>query len=272
MVREMPNRVGALEAREPTTWQSRHGRVGESLMRDRSKPRKCYALGGVRPGPGDDRTPTAKFAGGEGIVRLPWVNSRPEGRIMLFRIVGTDTATQEHVEIHWDAPSREAAERFATEKGIAVCNVAPIGSDIPAVRPQTVAKNVMLPIVVSIAVLGAIGIVMYARAERAVSEQTKATFERIKNQLPSPTYSTTYSPAATNLTLTNFGRIRTGMSRYDVGEILGFGWKTVAENEIGQGTDFHVTTEAIEWQDGSRIVHCMFQNGKLVQKAQFGLE
>jgi len=190
---------------------------------------------------------------------------------MVFRIAGTDTATQERVEAYWDAPSREAAERFAAEKGIVVCSVAPAGPDIPAVRPQIVAKNVILPVVASIAVLAAIGIGI-GLYERAVSKQIDATFEQIKSQLPSPSYSSGYSHGATNLTGANFGRIRTGMSRYDVGGILGFGWKTVAENEIGQGTDFHVSTELLEWQEGARIVHCMFQNGKLVQKAQFGLE
>ncbi|MFZ1934351.1 MAG: zinc ribbon domain-containing protein [Thermoguttaceae bacterium] len=78
--------------------------------------------------------------------------------------------------------------------------------------------------------------------------------------------------AETKLTLANFGKIETGMDRYDVGDILGRDYKTVAKSEFGQNTDYDLTTESLEWQDGFRVVTCMFQNGKLVSKAQAGLE
>ena len=39
---------------------------------------------------------------------------------MLYRIVGVDVATQQHVESHCDVPDIEAAGRFATETGILV--------------------------------------------------------------------------------------------------------------------------------------------------------
>ena len=106
-------------------------------------------------------------------------------------------------------------------------------------------------------------------------DRANAIFQRAADVLQGlATYSAHSSSEATptRLTLANYGRVRTGMSRYEVGDVLGFGWKTIAENEFGQGTEFHVTTEALEWQDGMRIVTCTFQNGKLVQKAQAGLE
>jgi hypothetical protein len=76
----------------------------------------------------------------------------------------------------------------------------------------------------------------------------------------------------TKLTMANFERIKPGInSKSGVIVILGDDYTLISENEFGQGTQFHVKTELLQWQDGLRTIHVTFQNGKVTQKSQFGL-
>ncbi|MCE5268428.1 MAG: hypothetical protein LLG00_11130 [Planctomycetaceae bacterium] len=72
---------------------------------------------------------------------------------MLYRIVGEEVATRRHVEIpNWDAPDIAAANRFATEIGVAVSRIEPMyaprtvvqeckGDEPDALSPITVAPD-----------------------------------------------------------------------------------------------------------------------------------
>lgn len=76
--------------------------------------------------------------------------------------------------------------------------------------------------------------------------------------------------AADPLTMANYNRITTGMSEADVVAILGAG-EEQASNRFGEGTEFDVATKIVAWAGFLKSINVTFQNGKVVQKAQFGL-
>jgi len=70
------------------------------------------------------------------------------------------------------------------------------------------------------------------------------------------------------VTLAAYKRLRTGMTYSEVVRILGRDDTDISSNDIG---GFH--TVMYQWQsDGIGNMNAMFQNGKLIQKAQFGLK
>jgi len=76
-------------------------------------------------------------------------------------------------------------------------------------------------------------------------------------------------PAQDGVTLAQYSRLRTGMTEQEAFAILGPG------TEISRSDVMGVTTVMYEWQGRGMLganMNAMFQNGQLVQKAQFGLE
>lgn len=72
----------------------------------------------------------------------------------------------------------------------------------------------------------------------------------------------------TGVTMDNYMRVQTGMSYTEVVQILG---KHGTESSRGDVAGFQ--TVLYTWQaDGVGSMNAMFQNGKLIQKAQFGLK
>ncbi len=70
------------------------------------------------------------------------------------------------------------------------------------------------------------------------------------------------------VTMENFKKLKNGMSYKQVVEILGKEGELLSENEVA-GTK----TEMYQWKAGMMSnMNAMFQNDKLMSKAQFGLE
>lgn len=76
------------------------------------------------------------------------------------------------------------------------------------------------------------------------------------------------TPATEGLTMAKFLKVKTGMTGREVIAILGPKFQILAVNEFGG-----IKTELCQW-DGFFLASChiTFQNGKVVQKAQFGLK
>ncbi len=75
------------------------------------------------------------------------------------------------------------------------------------------------------------------------------------------------------ITMDEFNAIKTGMTYQEVFDIVGGRGETISESDIGLGDEYY--TVMYEWQ-GEGIpganANVMFQGGKVVNKAQFGLE
>ena len=75
------------------------------------------------------------------------------------------------------------------------------------------------------------------------------------------------------ITMDEFKAIKTGMTYQEVFDIVGGRGETISESDIGLGDEYY--TVMYEWQ-GEGIpganANVMFQGGKVVNKAQFGLE
>ena len=72
-------------------------------------------------------------------------------------------------------------------------------------------------------------------------------------------------------TLSKFNQIRTGMSYADVKRILGEDGVLLSELDVGFGEGFH--TVMYQWDGrGFGSMNVTFQGGRVVSKAQFGLE
>lgn len=104
-----------------------------------------------------------------------------------------------------------------------------------------------------------------AEAERQrIAAEAEAKREEMRNQRAA-------EAAAKELTMAKYNSIRTGMSEADVAGILGGPGEELSSNRFGQGTQFDVATRLLQWSQGIKNIHVTFQNGKVVQKAQFGL-
>lgn len=82
------------------------------------------------------------------------------------------------------------------------------------------------------------------------------------------TYRPSPPPVAETITLAQFGRIRTGMTYPQVAQILGSEGAIQSEGRIA---NIHTVMYMWTGSDGIANMNVMFQNGKLIQKAQFGL-
>jgi ribosomal protein L37E len=73
----------------------------------------------------------------------------------------------------------------------------------------------------------------------------------------------------TGVTMANFNKIKTGMTYSEVVKILGSEGEVMSENEMAG-----YKTEMYQWQGDSFVsnMNAMFQNRKLISKAQFGLK
>jgi hypothetical protein len=87
---------------------------------------------------------------------------------------------------------------------------------------------------------------------------------------PSRTTSTPSTPSFTpGVTIANYNRLKTGMTYAQVVEILGKEGTELSSNDIGG-----IKTVMYQWEGegfGANM-NAMFQNGKMIQKAQFGLK
>jgi hypothetical protein len=70
-----------------------------------------------------------------------------------------------------------------------------------------------------------------------------------------------------SLTLSKYLEIREGMTYAEVTAIVGRPGVEQSSNNIGG-----IKTVLYEWRDGMTAMNAMFQNAKLIQKAQFGLK
>jgi hypothetical protein len=85
------------------------------------------------------------------------------------------------------------------------------------------------------------------------------------------TPSSTPEPADTSgVNMENYGKLQTGMTYEEVVAILGKQGEEMSSNDIGG-----YTTVMYKWDGDTGFganMNAMFQNGKLIQKAQFGLK
>jgi hypothetical protein len=72
---------------------------------------------------------------------------------------------------------------------------------------------------------------------------------------------------ASKITMEKFKQIQTGMSYQQVIAILGREGEELSRSDIAG-----YTTVMYQWSEGFSNMNAMFQNNRLVQKAQFGLE
>jgi len=84
-----------------------------------------------------------------------------------------------------------------------------------------------------------------------------------------PTATAVATPEITaKVTAATFAQLKTGMKYADVVKILGSEGEVLSESELG-GTK----TVMYQWKgDGISNMNAMFQNNKLINKAQFGLK
>jgi hypothetical protein len=76
------------------------------------------------------------------------------------------------------------------------------------------------------------------------------------------------TPASSGVTMVNYARLQTGMTYAQACNILGQNGVESARSEMAG-----IETVLYQWQgEGIANMNAMFQNGKLVQKAQFGLK
>lgn len=76
------------------------------------------------------------------------------------------------------------------------------------------------------------------------------------------------------VTMSAYSRVSTGMSYFDVVDVIGFHGEEISRSHMDgvPGVMSSVETVMYQWvnSDGSNM-NAMFQNDKLIQKAQFGL-
>jgi hypothetical protein len=144
-------------------------------------------------------------------------------------------------------------------------------SSAPTGKPKMKNSLLITLIVVGCIVLscGLCGtIAMFTPGKTEEKSQTQATPKQVASTpaaAPAPK-ATVAEP--TGVTMANFNKLRTGMTYRQAVAILGAEGEVLSENEIG-GT----RTVMYQWKGGYLAnMNAMFQNDKLISKAQFGLE
>jgi hypothetical protein len=97
----------------------------------------------------------------------------------------------------------------------------------------------------------------------AKPEPKENLVKRMQKEIESPPLKTDTS----RLTLTKYLQIEKGMTYAEVAKIVGRYGVEQSRSNIGG-----IETVMYEWRDGIAAINVMFQEGKLVQKAQFGLK
>ena len=131
-------------------------------------------------------------------------------------------------------------------------------ASVSAPKKRTVSKVTAAVVIGVVAFIAIIGIAAAVSSMHGAQGQAGNAYNNAVNQLGS---GSTY-------TLAQFNQIQTGMTRDQVTSILGSGGTMTAQNNLA-GT----STEAYSYQNPSGSnMQLMFQNGALIQKAQFGLQ
>ena len=128
---------------------------------------------------------------------------------------------------------------------------------------------------IGVAVVCLVAIIGFAVLSSTTETQPKAAIEDIKPAEPTPAEKTakpTEKPAvAWKMTKAKYDAIATGMTYEQVVKVIGKEGEEQSRNEIAG-----ITTVMYQWQNTSITdlggANAMFQNGKLIQKAQFNLK
>lgn len=118
-------------------------------------------------------------------------------------------------------------------------------------------------------VVSGICVALCAGALVAIGNATKEINEKAAAKgKPSPFAPSSAAPADDGLTMAKFRRVQTGMTKVQVAEILGNDCELLSENEFGG-----IKTQLYQYSGFFLAsAHITFQNGRVVQKAQFGLK
>jgi cytoskeletal protein RodZ len=134
------------------------------------------------------------------------------------------------------------------------------------------------PLIILLVVLGSCGLCgliggigsLFQKDKPASIAQTNAnaaTTPPESRPIAEKTIKSTPTAKSSGVTLENFNKIQTGMTYAQVVGILGEEGTVISENEIG---DYKTVMYQFTGGFGSNC-NTMFQNGKLISKAQFGL-
>lgn len=91
---------------------------------------------------------------------------------------------------------------------------------------------------------------------------------------PVTTTTTPVPVRRSGVTKAQYDQLETGMSYAQAAGILGSGGQELSSSEIGAGTEYHTVSVMYQWEGAADYsnMNAMFQDDKLVTKAQFGLE
>lgn len=134
-------------------------------------------------------------------------------------------------------------------------------AETPAPGKKSIGKGCVIAIVVIVVILIIIGLIGGNSADTAVEPPSTGAATEVTGAAAAA------DPAAPALTMEGYNRIKTGMTFEQVTAIIGQPSQEMSRNELA-GTE----TVMYMWEGmlGANM-NAMFQNGKLVQKAQFGL-
>lgn len=148
--------------------------------------------------------------------------------------------------------------------------------------PPTTKNKLSTPLIVIGVVVGVCGLCgiiggIGAIIQKNQPAQIAQTNTNVGNTTPSttieakPTVTAKATPAlqkdASGVTIENFNKLKTGMKYEDVVKILGSEGTVISESEVAG-----YKTVMYQWKGGYVAnMNCMFQNGKMMSKAQFGL-
>ena len=137
----------------------------------------------------------------------------------------------------------------------------------PASPPPAKKKHPVIKTLVVLAVLGFLAMGACLAAVGGAADKVKN--DQLKTEATVPV--TPGGPAAKNdgVSLAEFNKVTTGMSYAQVSQILGSGGTENSRTDIGGSTTVMYT-----WQGSgfASNMNAMFQDDKLVSKAQFGLK
>lgn len=120
--------------------------------------------------------------------------------------------------------------------------------------------RLICPLVILIAIV--LGCTPKSDSSKPTASAPKTTTESTPARTPEP------PKPETGVTQANFQKLKTGMTYADVVEILGAEGELISETDIGG-----FKTEMYVWKAGFMAnMNATFQRGKLVSKAQLGLE